>query len=306
MSNYYSVLGVDQNASEKEITKTFRAKARKLHPDKQPPTASDAEKKRACDAFKELVSAYEVLSDETKRKRYDLQFSDKKASQSSQPASQKSQGKHASQKGSTSFEAETAERKRREQWQQHYQQDDSDGETERERERRKTREQEEQMEERRRRTQEERDKAFEGLGSHWVKPPSFIPKAPVQMPFEAKNRNSPMPKTKAQKKTGRKKRATRDKTDEDSDCPSDRSSDSSILSFDIYIDLKKYDFNITMDDVEEPEKNTEVWTIKQNNEGKKVLDGKIGGEQMAEPDGKDDEAKGKNAKPKAKTCCALQ
>ena len=62
--DYYEVLGVDKNASEKEIKMAFRRLAKKYHPDvsKEP----DAEEK-----FKEAQEAYAVLSDEGRRKQYD-------------------------------------------------------------------------------------------------------------------------------------------------------------------------------------------------------------------------------------------
>jgi molecular chaperone DnaJ len=59
--DYYDTLGIPRNASEDEIKKAFRKKARKLHPD-----AGGTE-----EAFKEINEAYEVLSDAEKRKQYD-------------------------------------------------------------------------------------------------------------------------------------------------------------------------------------------------------------------------------------------
>ncbi|CAK4128749.1 unnamed protein product [Aphanomyces euteiches] len=62
----YEVLGIGRDASAPEIKKAFRKLSLKLHPDKNPGD-EDAAKK-----FAEVASAYEVLSDETKRKKYDM------------------------------------------------------------------------------------------------------------------------------------------------------------------------------------------------------------------------------------------
>jgi len=63
--DYYQILGVSRNASEKEIKQAYRRLARKHHPDLNPGDKS-AEAK-----FKEINAAYEVLSNPEKRKRYD-------------------------------------------------------------------------------------------------------------------------------------------------------------------------------------------------------------------------------------------
>lgn len=61
----YEVLGVSPNASKDEIKKAYRKLARKYHPDVNPGD-SEAEAK-----FKEIGEAYEILSNEEKRKEYD-------------------------------------------------------------------------------------------------------------------------------------------------------------------------------------------------------------------------------------------
>lgn len=63
--DYYEILGVSQSASESEIKKAYRKMAIKYHPDKNP------DDKASEDKFKEAAEAYEILSDQTKKQRYD-------------------------------------------------------------------------------------------------------------------------------------------------------------------------------------------------------------------------------------------
>src|SRR3954464_9607538 len=65
--DYYEVLGVQKNASGEEIKRAYRRLAMKYHPDRNNGDArGEAEVK-----FKECAEAYEVLSDDAKRRRYD-------------------------------------------------------------------------------------------------------------------------------------------------------------------------------------------------------------------------------------------
>ncbi len=63
--DYYDVLGVKRNATDKEIRQAYRRLARKYHPDLNPNDAQAEER------FKEISAAYEVLSDKEKRSKYD-------------------------------------------------------------------------------------------------------------------------------------------------------------------------------------------------------------------------------------------
>ncbi|MBP5698821.1 MAG: DnaJ domain-containing protein [Alphaproteobacteria bacterium] len=62
MENYYDILEVSQNASNSEITRAYRRRAKKYHPDINPKTE---------EKFKQISRAYEVLLDKNKRKKYD-------------------------------------------------------------------------------------------------------------------------------------------------------------------------------------------------------------------------------------------
>jgi DnaJ-class molecular chaperone len=63
--DYYAILGVAKDATEKDIKQSYRKLARKYHPDVNPGNKEAEEK------FKEVSEAYEVLSDKEKRAKYD-------------------------------------------------------------------------------------------------------------------------------------------------------------------------------------------------------------------------------------------
>ena len=65
MSDFYKTLGISRNSSSDDIRKAYRALARKYHPDLNSGDPNAEEK------FKIITEAYEVLSDENSRKKYD-------------------------------------------------------------------------------------------------------------------------------------------------------------------------------------------------------------------------------------------
>lgn len=65
MSDYYKILGITKDSTQIQIRKAFRENALRYHPDKNKNSEESKQK------FMEIVQAYEVLSDEKSRKRYD-------------------------------------------------------------------------------------------------------------------------------------------------------------------------------------------------------------------------------------------
>lgn len=70
MENYYEILEVSKNASKEVIEKAYRVLAKKYHPDLQ----EEANKKSAEQKMKLINEAYEILSDDNKRREYNIEL----------------------------------------------------------------------------------------------------------------------------------------------------------------------------------------------------------------------------------------
>lgn len=70
MKNYYDELEISKNASQEVIERVYKVLAKKYHPD----TTTEPDKQAAEEKFKRISEAYSVLSDEEKRKKYDLEL----------------------------------------------------------------------------------------------------------------------------------------------------------------------------------------------------------------------------------------
>lgn len=70
MKNYYEELEVSKTASKEVIEKVYKVLAKKYHPD----TTQELDKQASEEKFKLISEAYEILSDNEKRKKYDLEL----------------------------------------------------------------------------------------------------------------------------------------------------------------------------------------------------------------------------------------
>ena len=71
--DYYRILEIEQSATSSEINRAYKKLAKKYHPDKNMHCSDDATIR-----FKHILEAYEILSDEQKRKKYDSKYHKRK------------------------------------------------------------------------------------------------------------------------------------------------------------------------------------------------------------------------------------
>ena len=102
MKNFYQILGVAPTATQDEIKKAYRFRASKFHPDKHQGDKFFEEE------FKELKNAYDILSDSTKRERYDQQFNKTEKEQTNQKTKEDHQNENVYSEPKKAEEAEPA------------------------------------------------------------------------------------------------------------------------------------------------------------------------------------------------------
>lgn len=83
MKDYYKILEVNNSASSEVISKVYKILAKKYHPDANPDNKLECEEK-----FKEISEAYEILSDEQKRKDYDIELENFKQAENYSPSAE--------------------------------------------------------------------------------------------------------------------------------------------------------------------------------------------------------------------------
>ncbi len=94
--DYYKIMGVSRNASEKELQSAYREGARKYHPDVNKDPGAE-------DKFKQLNEAYEVLKDPDKRKQYDQLGENWQSGQNFNAQTDRNQGYHQAHGDSGGF-----------------------------------------------------------------------------------------------------------------------------------------------------------------------------------------------------------
>ncbi len=104
MPDLYEIMGISRDASQEEIKKAYRKLAKKYHPDANPGDKNAEEK------FKEINEAYTTLSDEERKKAYDLKFEGKSDTRKTETHERNGQRGNGPVQGSTSFNFENVEK----------------------------------------------------------------------------------------------------------------------------------------------------------------------------------------------------
>ncbi len=94
--NYYTILGINKNATKEEIRKAYLALAKKYHPDKSTDAQEAQEMK---EQFSKIAIAYKVLLDDDKRSEYDKQLSSVSYREKKEKAPRTAQAKMAFKNG---------------------------------------------------------------------------------------------------------------------------------------------------------------------------------------------------------------
>jgi len=109
MKNYYQILGLESTASQEDIKKAYREYAQHFHPDKQGGSKFFEER------FKEVKEAYEILSNETKRAKYDLKHNQNTGQSSNNQNNKTKQTNYSNQEKEREAKEQEQERKKKQQ-----------------------------------------------------------------------------------------------------------------------------------------------------------------------------------------------
>lgn len=117
MKTLYELLEVSENASKEIIEKAYKVLAKKYHPDLQ----AEGEKLEAEKKMKQINEAYEVLSDETKRKEYDLKLTEERRQEEAKKQPQTSYSQNLDEQQYQTYKKPMSEQEYREALKRQYQ-----------------------------------------------------------------------------------------------------------------------------------------------------------------------------------------
>ena len=117
MKTLYEILEVSENASKEIVEKAYKVLAKKYHPDLQ----AEGEKLEAEKKMKQINEAYEVLSDETKRKEYDLKLTEERRQEEAKKQPQPSYNQNSYEQPYQTYTKPMSEQEYREALKRQYQ-----------------------------------------------------------------------------------------------------------------------------------------------------------------------------------------